>query len=205
MILGKLYNKKYLYVEWDDVLNRKDVLLADGIVDLKNRDVAFYKVANNSDNSENFPFQTADKENISFRMAYYDPNLIYKIRFLDGVKIKVFQKSNNLCVGTVNKLEMFDNDEDFYFAVDEEKKDGHIPFDTVEALIEYWIKKNNISLICDYNPFIWVRWKINRMEMLITGYDRENDTVYICNDAVSMKELFERFEFLDGSPCGGKV
>ena len=59
-------------------------------------------------------------------------------------------------------------------------------------------------------PLIWVRNKLNPNGIiLITGFDIFHDDtgeplVVVDNEYLNMQELFDSFEFLNGSPCGVK-
>ena len=50
-------------------------------------------------------------------------------------------------------------------------------------------------------PLIWVKSKeYDNTTYLITAYDKEN--VHIEEIWIDLKELFEKYTFLDGRPCG---
>lgn len=58
-----------------------------------------------------------------------------------------------------------------------------------------------------YRPEIWVKSKEYGTDNLITAFDNDNESiggscVFIQDNWVDMKELFDNFTFLDGSPCG---
>lgn len=200
MVVGDLFDKKFLYVEWDDCLQGKDVLLCDDIVYLRQGDLNFEKCENGGGLVK--VFKNAD--GMFFRFAYYDPNIELKIAFLQGKKIIAWFKSDGLKAGEIDDVSTLDDD-GYVFEIVEEKEEKYIPFDTVESLIEYWIKKMNIKLPENCNPFIWVRNKLTKEEVIITGYNRQTDYIYVDDDFQSLESLFEKYEFLDGSPCGGKV
>ena len=197
MVVGDLFNKKFLYVEWDDCLQGKDVLLCDDIVYLRQGDLNFEKCENGGGLVKTF--KNADE--IYFRFAYYDPNLRLKEAFLQGKKIMAWFKSDGLKAGEIDDISTLDDD-GYIFEIVEELK--YIPFCNVESLIEYWIKKTNVKLPENCNPFIWVRNKLTKEEIIITGYNRQTDYIYVDDDFQSLESLFEKYEFLDGSPCGVK-
>lgn len=67
----------------------------------------------------------------------------------------------------------------------------------------------NCSELIDHcgTKLIWVVHKRYKTENLITAYDNDNESiggscVFIQDIWVDMKELFDNFTFLDGSPCG---
>jgi hypothetical protein len=89
------------------------------------------------------------------------------------------------------------------------------PFKDCDEMIEYYQEKYKFAIGCDvyfpslYKPSIWIKSKVYKTEHLITGYD--NDTKGLRYGScvytsiykwIDMKELFDSFTFLDGSPCG---
>lgn len=84
------------------------------------------------------------------------------------------------------------------------------PFENVEELIKVWNAKIGMPRCLQSNdaltmPYIWVRYKnLPQLKgMLINGF--EDNIVYVMYTDRSMQELFDKFEFLDGSPCGVEV
>lgn len=89
------------------------------------------------------------------------------------------------------------------------------PFKDCDEMIEHYHKKYKSAVGCDiyfpslYKPCIWIKSKVYKTELLITGYDkntkglRYGSCVYTPTFKwIDMKELFDNFTFLDGSPCG---
>jgi hypothetical protein len=87
------------------------------------------------------------------------------------------------------------------------------PFKDCKELIEHYQKKYESAVGCDiyfpslYKPNIWVKSKEYGTDNLITAFDNDNESiggscVFIQDIWVDMKELFDNFIFLDGSPCG---
>lgn len=85
------------------------------------------------------------------------------------------------------------------------------PFRDTDELVKVWEQKWSEKTNgqkwhdCNLNmPHIWVQAKNEyKTKLLITGYDQRSNTVrYAEGDECNMKDLFEYFEFLDGSPCG---
>lgn len=84
----ELYDSKFVYFEWDDVLEGKDVFLADYISVLKdmvNNNEGIGKVRNND--SEDFPFYGVD-DGDRYTFAYYDPNYKIKKAYNEGKKLQ---------------------------------------------------------------------------------------------------------------------
>lgn len=95
-----------------------------------------------------------------------------------------------------------------YIRLSEQKAEKkYRPFKDVDELIKVWCGKSPIphkpmpSLTM---PLIWVRNKEYNQECLITGFHPSyQQFVFINKDVgVMMQELFDKWEFLDGSPCG---
>lgn len=85
-----------------------------------------------------------------------------------------------------------------------EDEPSYRPFKSIAELVEYWCKNNN-NLWQHRNltiPLIWVKDKNTGHNCLIIEYNK--DCVFMNGDdvGVSMEELFNEYEFLDGSPIG---
>ena len=121
MITNKLYNKKYVYLEWDDILEGKKCILADDIDTLKNyvnydcelRDVQ--KEIKHEYYGKYFTTKENDFD-VVYRFAYYDPNLEVKRALINGKSVQYcseFGKWTDLRLwGSIeNYLDMEDWDE----------------------------------------------------------------------------------------------
>lgn len=80
----------------------------------------------------------------------------------------------------------------------------YVPFDSVEELIECWNKKKYNGRP-PYNaelemPLIWVKHRTVNIKYLIIGFC--DDSVSMSSLLVKLKDLFENYTFLDGSPIG---
>ena len=96
------------------------------------------------------------------------------------------------------------------------KKGKHYrPFKDCDELVKCWEKKMFIPAVMFtedtrnklYRPSIWIKSKEYGTDNLITAFDGNNESiggscVFIQDIWVDMKELFDNFTFLDGSPCG---
>lgn len=87
------------------------------------------------------------------------------------------------------------------------------PFKDCDELVECWERKIFIPVMqytkqkVLFRPEIWVKSKEYGTDNLITAFDNDNESiggscVFIQDMWVDMKELFDNFTFLDGSPCG---
>lgn len=90
------------------------------------------------------------------------------------------------------------------------KEKQYRPFNNCGELIEYWYDFTGV-INCSpklFMPTIWVKHKRYGTENLIIAFDNNNNEsiggscVFIQDIWVDMKELFDNFTFLDGSPCG---
>lgn len=83
------------------------------------------------------------------------------------------------------------------------------PFNSCGELIEYWYDFTGV-INCSpklFMPTIWVKHKTYGTENLIIAFDNDNKSiggscVFFQDIWVDMKELFDNFTFLDGSPIG---
>lgn len=89
-----------------------------------------------------------------------------------------------------------------------EPKNKYRPFQDTNELIDCWYEKKfpscpgfaRFSSVLTA-PSIWVRKKnCTAMSDFITSYD--GGGVRVCNEYKTFVELFDGYEFLDGSPCG---
>lgn len=87
-------------------------------------------------------------------------------------------------------------------------EEEYVPFETVDELIECWADKRKIPLLGvdgkAWNPLvmplIWVKGKGTRAKHLITEYWCAS--VCIGDNLRDLKELYDCYTFLDGSPIG---
>lgn len=90
------------------------------------------------------------------------------------------------------------------------KEKNYRPFKDCDELIEFWSNSNHMGFFQEYSkPMIWVRGKDEGSCYLITGFDNATggwDSCVLLECVwLDMKELFEKYEFLDGKPCGVEV
>lgn len=201
----ELFDKKYVYLEWDDVLEDKEVFVADCLADLRRR------VDNNDhhgysecvvDSCVEFPFRVYS--GITFAMAYYDPLYEYKLAYNQGKKVEVYG-----FVGISRAwIEVTDDwkwEENYEYRIKPEKpKTKWRPFKDIQELKQTWLVKNDAKSKGDlYELFIWVRFKNYRdASKLIVGFDKKLNKVCVAGTWFNLSELHEHCEFLNGSPCG---
>ncbi len=94
----ELYNKEFVYFDWDDKLEGKKGFFADSIIELK-QDVKdnnaqwygeIFKNSTYDDDNTNYPFETIDEAcwHHGFRFCYYDPYYEFRKAYLEGKQIQ---------------------------------------------------------------------------------------------------------------------
>ena len=91
----ELYDKKYVYFDWDDKLEGKKGFFSDNIKDLKrnvkdNRTQWYGVICHNVNTGTNFPFGFIDDSGSShcFRFCYYDPYYEFRKAYLEGKQLQ---------------------------------------------------------------------------------------------------------------------
>ena len=74
------------------------------------------------------------------------------------------------------------------------------PFENIAELIAHYDRTANNSRPANTMPLIWVRDKECKSENLIIAYNE--NCVFIQDVWFTLSELFDKYEFLDGTPCG---
>lgn len=184
MVSSTEFDEERLYTDGNaDKLNVGDkVIAADTLIGIKN---GLKEVIPNIKE-----IVLIDKENMSYRFV---------VRDRDGTKY------STLLAYLVEKVKPEEN-----------KSINHSdyrPFNDIQELIDTWYSKlifySNPSKLKYLVPTIRVQNSIGCIRN-ITCFDTENNCVYFSfdnpsgcpNTSYTMKELFDRFTFLDGSPCG---
>ena len=82
----------------------------------------------------------------------------------------------------------------------------HRPFNSCDELIRFWDKHcGNGVRPKGILPLIWVKCKLTAFECFITDFNRPDGELYIHGDWFNLEDLFDKWEFLDGTPCGAEV
>ena len=197
-----LFNEKFIHCLWSDELNGKKCFVADNIYDLR------HNVNYNVDSvtvcgyDEEFGFGV-NGTNCHLLFAYYDPNYDVKWAFHNGEIIYYKDKAGN-----EYSFSKFTVDEDFefdfkhyeYYLKEPEPED--CAFNNTNELIAYWESHyRNVSTPENTMPLIWIKSKeFDNTTYLITAYFEKS--VHIEEIWIDVKELFEKYTFLDGRPCG---
>lgn len=103
----ELYNKKFVYFEWDDGLKGKKGFFGDSINHIKlnvkdNRTMWFGEICHNVNTNTDYPFETIDDSgwHRNFRFCYYDPYYEFRRAYLEGKQIQ-FKDGNGGWVDVV--------------------------------------------------------------------------------------------------------
>ncbi len=91
----ELYNKKFVYFDWDPVLEGKKGFFADNINDLKrnvkdNRTMWFGEICHNVNTNTDYLFGFIDDSGSAhcFRFCYYDPYYEFRKAYLEGKQLQ---------------------------------------------------------------------------------------------------------------------
>lgn len=192
-----LYDKKYVYFEWDDKLEGKEVILARTINDIK-------EFVNSGDKGRFFivhkgndlPFSNGT---VDCEFCYYDPYYKFRKAYIEGKQLQFKDPDNGRWEDVIGAPS---------FACDEYriKPDNYVPFDTVQELIDAWEKKSGVKFNHELAmPLIWIKRKQKNRVYLITDFLFEkwcNCDVGTEDEDLKLTELFNDFTFLDGSIIG---
>lgn len=191
-----LYDKRFVYFEWDDKLDGKEGFVADDICELTNcvlgGDFHYTKVRKGP--STAYPFKDTTNNN-DWVFFYYDPKYEVKRAYTEGEKIqykfpewKQWRNISDADREDIEKKGLSWFDDDVEYRINPEEPEVR-PFEDINELM-------NIT----ETSLIWVVDKRTGNEFLITGTQKH--AVYIADRWYNMNELFEHYTFSDGSPCG---
>ena len=203
----ELFDKKFVYLEWDDVLKGKKVLAGDNL-QLIRRDVndgtakvRYVEPYSDSNSSELYPF--ADDSGTTWSLVYYDPNYECKVAYAQGKTIQCKLNGSPFrwedCTGKPKWLDTCE------YRVKPEKK--WRPFNDIRELKDTWYDKLPYPSLKTglEEPFIWVRDKKRPdITRLITDFNAGCNCVAIAGQWHILEGLFDDYEFLDGTPCGAE-
>lgn len=167
----ELFNKEFVYFDWDDKLEGKKGFFTDNIKELKlyvkNNTTSWYgEILKNSDPDSLYPFETIDEAgwHRSFKFCYYDPHYEFRKAYLEGKQLQFKDCAGNW--RDVAGEPVFTRDEyrikpeTWYIVLDDHglfrtdsKKDGEFIFEGTE---DECIKRYD-----NYKPFekTMVAWK----------------------------------------------
>ena len=96
----EIYNKKYVYFDWDDKLEGKKGFFGDNINHLKlnvkdNRTMFYGEICHNVNTNTDYPFGFIDELGSAhcFRFCYYDPYYEFRKAYLEGKQLQ-FKNGN---------------------------------------------------------------------------------------------------------------
>lgn len=79
------------------------------------------------------------------------------------------------------------------------------PYKDVNELITAWQGKTGITARQNTMPLIWVKYNNTPYEKAqIMAFDNKNDAICVIDTWYDLTELFDKFTYLDGTPCGIK-
>lgn len=97
-----------------------------------------------------------------------------------------------------------------FYLVEEPEEDNYRPYKDTKEMIEDFKERAkaygaNFSDCPMFRTMIWLKGKTSDAEFLISGYTK--DCVYRLFDGsiLDLQDVFERFTYLDGTPCGKKL
>ena len=76
------------------------------------------------------------------------------------------------------------------------------PYENKNELYDDVYKRQPKTIPVNARPLTWIMGKGNGNVLLITGYLSNG---ILADDFYSFEELFEKFEYLDGTPCGVRL
>lgn len=204
--MKSLFDKRFVHFMWDDELEGKEGFFADSISGLQsyvelNKEEMFGDVKKSSrDDSPFVLLKDSDSFCSSCRFFYADPNYEFKRAYAEGKQLQL-SYDGTLWVDIESDWEISDFDTtpaEFRIKPEEPKSR---PFeDTAELILHY---QQHFNVVCPpyAEPLIWIKDKDDD-RYLIKRYSEE--CVFVDTLCLTMKELFEDYVFLDGSPCGIK-
>lgn len=99
-------------------------------------------------------------------------------------------------------------DYNLFYLVEEPKEEKLRPYRDIEELKQDFSKRYNSYTDWNgkvnpmYSPLIWVKSKRTGYQRLITAYSK--DIIQLGSLSICLQDLFEDFEYLDGTSCGIK-
>ena len=203
-----LFDEKFIHCLWSDELRGKKCFAADNIYDLMH-DVCYnVDSVSVSDYDEQFGFEI-NHTDYHLLFVYYDPNYDIKWAFHNGDTI--YHKNKNIISDGWHPFNKSSVDEYFEFDFKNydyqlryEKKQEDRAFNNTNELIAYWESHYcNAGRPENTMPLIWVKAKEDDSRIFITGFNEYYVQIHTMETRwVHMKELFEKYTFLDGRPCG---
>lgn len=199
----ELFDKKFVYLEWDDEFKGKMVFVGDSL-QLIRKEVndGTAKARCVKDNSSDlYPFK--DDCGTTWALIYYDPLYDVKLAWKNGKQIQARSVLYKDAEWIDSKYPHFD-DTCCEFRVKPENK--WRPFKNIAELKHVWdIKRSPLVHPELEEHFIWIRDKERPdITRLITGFNGGSKCVAIAVEWRTLEALFDEYEFLDGTPCGVK-
>lgn len=186
----ELFDKQYIYFEWDDKLNNAEAFAADELITLKERvENGEYhelcKITKNQE-SDNFPFRDVTSD-IMYEYVYYDPLYVYKYAYYkEGKTIEWYDEDKDKWIPIT--VEPLWGDDNIKYRIQEEQDS----LCTYRQLAEWLAKGNgeffyggdahtNLSYpiekadVCLDKPYMIRKWNDKEWNDPFLSYMKEED------------------------------
>lgn len=161
---------------------------------------------------------TFDKNKVYTALNADEVKIGSKGYFADSItelknKVKDEEPSEVGKVYTENNVYRFSDsnglDYSLFYLVEEPEEDKYRPYETTDEMIEDFkerAKKHynaNFFKCPMFHVSIWVKNKKTDCKSLIT--DSSKNMVFFSDTRFTTEELFDKYTYLDGTPCGKKI
>ena len=207
-----IFDKKFVYLEWDDVLKGKQVLASDNLQcmrrDINDGTAKLRCVEDNSSRDKLYPFK--DDRGTLWALVYYDPLYEVKLAWKNGKQIQARSVLYKDAEWIDSKYPHFDDTCCEFRVKPETPEKKWRPFKDIRELKDTFLnmcypKGAEVLKNKFMEPAIWVRDKERPdITRLITGFNGGSKCVAIAGEWRTLEALFDEYEFLDGTPCGVK-
>lgn len=84
-------------------------------------------------------------------------------------------------------------------------KEKYIPYENTLEMVKDYCKRTDNILIGSSIPIIWIRDKNDKGAYLISAFYEKGVSLFNGQCGADLKELFNNYAYIDGSPIGKKV
>ena len=135
-----------------------------------------------------------------------NPNLVFRIKPEEKEMFHVHQCNDKYYWNALQKDSLFNGTSaecEEWIKEHEPKRMTYRPFEDTAELMLHYQKHFHVEFPPFYEPLIWVKHKTSDSRYLITSYDELS--VNVDDIWLDMKDLFEKYVFLDNSIIGKVV
>lgn len=133
----------------------------------------------------------ADSIKELFRQVENNCGKVFEIKYIDSME---YAYRFTVGTGTVYA---------FAYLVERAKEKKWRPFKDIQELIDAWKIKTGVTARANTMPLIWVKYNNTPYETAqIMAFDNKNNAICVIDTWYDLTELFDKFTFLDNSPCG---